>query len=85
MAGASATVEITLDGRSFARWADVDPAYQALVARQTRDAAWMPMPARVGEAGWVVDPGTYDVVVARSAVDLLHTVPLDVAGGVLPR
>jgi beta-glucosidase len=83
--GASTTVEVTLDGRSFARWVDVDPAYQALVSRQTRDAAWMPMPADAGEAGWVVDSGTYDILVGRSSAEISHTVAVELAGGPLPR
>jgi beta-glucosidase len=82
--GATATVEITLDGRSFARWADVDPAYKALVSRQTRDAAWMPMPSGVGDAGWTIDGGVYDILVGRSSTDIVHVVQLDVAGGPLP-
>ena len=83
--GASTTVEVTLDGRSFARSADVDPDYRALVSRQTRDAAWMPMPADAGEPGWVVDPGTYGILVARSSADIVHVVDVHVAGGALAR
>jgi beta-glucosidase len=81
--GASTTVELELDGRAFARWADVDPAYRALAERQGRDAAWMPMPADVGDEGWVVDDGTYGILVGRSSADVLHVVDIEVAGGAI--
>jgi beta-glucosidase len=78
--GRSATVELVLDGRSFARWADTDPAYLALLDRQAVQAPWLPPPGAVEPTGWVVDEGTYDLQVGRSSADIAHVVPIEVRG-----
>jgi beta-glucosidase len=79
--GGSAVVELELDDRSFARWADPDPALAELVARQTVQAAWIRPPADVGERGWVVDPGPHDLHIGRSSADIAHVVTVEVPVG----
>jgi beta-glucosidase len=82
--GESAVAELVLDARSFARWADTDPAYVELVTRQGVVAAWMPPPADVEPSGWVVDPGPYDLHLGRSSADIARVVTIEVSAGRLP-
>jgi hypothetical protein len=42
------------------------------------------MPADAGADGWVVDEGSYGILVGRSSAEILHVVDIDVAGGTLP-
>jgi beta-glucosidase len=72
--GETATARIELDTRSFAYYDPADPDYAAL-------ASAAPVPAKGGglhrsEPGWYVDPGTFTLVVARSATD--HVERIDV-------
>jgi len=64
--GQTATARIELSRRSFAYFDPGDADFDAL-------AALMPVPAESGErhveSGWYVDPGTYRLVLARSATD----------------
>lgn len=79
--GETAVAELALDARSFARWADTDPALPALAARQVTQVGWMPPPEDPGPSGWVVDPGAYELHVGRSSADIAHVTTVDVAGG----
>jgi len=83
--GESTVVEFLLDGRSFARWADLDPAYVALAERRSREAAFMQAPTDLDDSGWVVDEGTYEIGIGRSAADLLGSAAVHVAGGTIDR
>ncbi len=82
--GESTEVELELDDRSFARWADPDPALDQLAARLEAQVAWTRPPAGAGERGWVVDPGPYDLHVGRSSADIAHVVSVAVEPLVSP-
>lgn len=82
--GDKTTVRIELNERSFSYYDVADPDWPTLVARLggPDDAA-----RRAGhrtQAGWYVDPGTYEVQVGRSSHDIAHRLQIDVAGGAKP-
>jgi beta-glucosidase len=76
--GESATVEVELDARAFARWAPRDPAYVALAERQAVQAPFMSPPTDVDQHGWVVDPGAYGICIGRSSAEIVHVVDVEV-------
>ena len=76
--GETATVELTLDDRSFAYW---DPTMRDRDEVAAKAAA-VPMAGGRGrrrEPGWRVDPGTYALHVGTSAAAIAHVVPVEVA------
>ena len=79
--GASTVVELRLDGRSFARWADPDPGLAELVPRLRQQVAWTRAPEGAEERGWVVDPGRHELHVGRSSADIAHVVEVEVVRG----
>jgi beta-glucosidase len=79
--GQSTVVDLELDGRAFARWADPDPALGRLVPRLEAEVAWARPPASGDERGWVVDPGPHHLHVGRSSADIAHVVTIDVPTG----
>ena len=79
--GESTVVELELDDRSFARWADPDPDLPGLVERVTTQAAWMKPPEGAGARGWVIDPGAHDLLIGRSSADIAQVVTVDVPDG----
>jgi hypothetical protein len=84
--GQSTVVELALDDRSFARWADPDPAMAVLAQRMAAQAAWMRPPAGSDRRGWVVDAGAHDLLIGRSSTDIAQIVTVDVPeGGPLAR
>jgi beta-glucosidase len=79
--GASTTVELTLDDRSFAYWDPGQPDHDAVSAR-------VAMPVDLGRGGqerrvpgWQVDPGRYELLVGRSSRDLDRRVTVEVIDG----
>jgi beta-glucosidase len=76
--GATETVQLDLDDRSFAYWDAVDPVATELAGRlQT----WLTSsrPPTEGEAsGWRIDLGTYLVQVGRSSDDIAHVAEVQV-------
>ncbi|HEX4778526.1 MAG TPA: glycoside hydrolase family 3 C-terminal domain-containing protein, partial [Acidimicrobiia bacterium] len=75
--GASETVTLTLDERAFAYW---DPGRPDAELLRSRGSA-LPARGRDGPeaaAGWRVDPGVYDVRIARSSRDVVHTVEVEI-------
>jgi beta-glucosidase len=79
--GESSEVDLVLDDRSFARWADPDPVLGALATRLEVQVAWARPPAGVDEHGWVVDPGPYELHVGRSSANIDHVVTVEVGDG----
>ncbi len=76
-AGASATVTMRLDERSFAYW---DPAQPEWTKLRTRTAATLPQlqkQDRRTEPGWTVEPGRYDIVIANSATDIVAAATIE--------
>lgn len=75
--GETATARVALDARSFAYFDPGDADFDQL-------AAMMPVPAGAGdrrsEPGWYIEPGTYRVVLGRSAVDLVAGVDVQLDG-----
>lgn len=76
--GERTIVELHLDARSFARWADTDPAYAGLIERQGTDATWMPRPPAAEPSGWTIDPGVYELHLGRSSAQIEHRLAVDV-------
>jgi len=77
--GESGVVTLELDDRSFAYW---DPAQPEWPDVQAHTAATLPQLQGIDrrtEPGWTVESGTYELVIARSSVDPVHTVSIDVA------
>ncbi|MEL6980953.1 MAG: glycoside hydrolase family 3 C-terminal domain-containing protein [Actinomycetota bacterium] len=75
--GESTTVTLTLDERAFAYWDPGQPEWPEL-----RDSKRATLPQfrhqeRRTEAGWVIEPGAYEVVIANSVADPVVTVVLE--------
>ncbi len=75
--GETATVEITLDERSFAYWDPGLPERDELAVRATA----VPMAGARGEArppGWRVDPGRYELHLGTSSAAIAHVAAVEV-------
>ncbi len=84
--GESTTVEVRLDSRAFARWADPDPAFKTLAAQLARDVFWARRPGGIEEPGWTMDPGRYEIHIGRSSAEISHVIEVQVpVGGTLDR
>jgi beta-glucosidase len=88
--GASQTVVLELDDRSFAYWDDADPGFDRLREGGGGVPAVVPSGRGHGhrdEEGWYIDAGDYAIHVARSCVDVIETLPVEVVddAGPLPR
>jgi beta-glucosidase len=78
--GATETVELVLDDRSFAVW---DPGQPGRPDLEVRLAAGGGLPTATAErrtAGWYVDPGTYDVLIGLASDDLGARASVEIAG-----
>jgi beta-glucosidase len=80
--GESTFVDLELDVRSFARWAEPDDAFRSAIARQKTDAPFMPPIQNIDAPGWVVDSGSATLHIGRSVADISHVVTIDVVGSV---
>jgi beta-glucosidase len=84
-AGAHSTLRFTLDDRAFSYWHTGDD--HAIVDEPVNDLAALggTMAAGIGVAsgrprGWLMAPGEYDVVIARSCADPVHRVRVRAGG-----
>jgi beta-glucosidase len=77
--GESGVVTLELDDRSFAYWDPAQPEWPDVQAHTVATLPQLQGVARRTEPGWTIEAGTYDVVIARSSVDAVHTVSIDVA------
>jgi beta-glucosidase len=68
--GASTTVTLTLGERAFAYWDPGQPEWPQLQAHTAATLPQLQGEQRRTEAGWMVEPGRYDVVIANSAADV---------------
>lgn len=68
--GASTTVTLTLDERAFAYWDPGQPEWPQLQAHTAATLPHLQDHQRRTDAGWVVEPGYYDIVIANSATDI---------------
>ncbi len=77
--GESCTARLALDDRSFAYWQPADAAAAERAAGIARDVPFMPAPSPVATvAGWRVDPGRYEICIARSSRDIVHRCVVEV-------
>ncbi|HEX4015566.1 MAG TPA: glycoside hydrolase family 3 C-terminal domain-containing protein [Frankiaceae bacterium] len=84
-AGGQSTVQISLDERAFSYWHTGDG--HAIVGEPLNDLAALggTMAAGIGipsgrARGWLVAPGEYDIVLARSSADAIHRLRVRAAG-----
>ena len=85
--GQSATVSVELNERSFAYWDVADIEWPQLLARYDgRDMDRSAASLHRAQAGWYVEPGSYEILVARSSADIVAraTVVLQGSDGPLP-
>ncbi len=76
-AGASTTVTLTLDHRSFAYWDPAQPEWPELRARTATTLPQFQGQDRRTEPGWTIEAGRYDIAVGHSVADLAHIVDLE--------
>jgi hypothetical protein len=76
--GESATATITLGARAFARWHDPDPDWDRTVVAKRASLRMFEVPEIDPRSGWVVDAGSYQVVVATSSIDEVSRLTIDV-------
>jgi beta-glucosidase len=79
--GETAEVRVALDDRAFAYWDDASLEHEHLRDRLGEGSV---VPADQGpeprsEKGWYVDPGSYEVVVARSVTDVVQVLAVTVS------
>ena len=72
--GETATVTLTLDGRSFAYW-DPGSTYKG---RLSPNAVGVFGTTEDTEPGWRVDAGTYQLHLGRSSADIAHVLDVEV-------
>ena len=75
--GETTTVELELDARAFAYWDPAQPEWPHLLAAQARTLPQLQTQQRATEPGWVVEPGSYDVVIANSATDIAAAITIE--------
>jgi len=75
--GESTTVELSLDSRSFAYWDPGQPDWEQIQSRSFEMFGGASAQGR-RPAGWQVDPGRYDLMIARSAEDILKTCTVEI-------
>jgi beta-glucosidase len=72
-AGASTTVDLVLDDRSFAHWQPDPAAYAQIRRRQSATTGFSLGPTPDDPpGGWRVEPGSYRLHIGRSSVDIAH-------------
>jgi beta-glucosidase len=85
--GETTTVSLELNERSFAYYDIADADWPALGAR-IRSSVFhhgpVPPPLHRSQAGWYVDPGTYELLIGRSSADISHLVEVEVTGTTSP-
>ncbi len=76
--GETTTVMLHLDDRSFAYWDPAQPEWPDLRAATAATIPQLQGEERRTEPGWTVDAGTYDIVVANSAVDPVASATVEI-------
>ena len=77
-AGASTTVTLTLDERSFAYWDPAQPGWPALQQHLTVTIPQLQHEHRKTNPGWVVEAGVYGILIGNSSADIVHRVNVQV-------
>ena len=83
-AGEKTTVTIRLNERSFAYYDVADTAWPSIVERLRSRAPDSSYGLHRSEAGWYIDPGTYEVQVGRSCADICERLEIEVRGSTRP-
>ena len=76
--GQSARVTLTLTERAFAYWDPGQPEWPTVQARAATTLPQLQGEQRRTTAGWVVEPGEYELVLARSATDPLGSTTMTI-------
>jgi beta-glucosidase len=79
--GESQTVLFELGERSFAYWDPADEDWAEMRTRQAHRDDEPPPSAHRRRPGWYVWPGQYELLIARSAADVVHRLAIAVEGG----
>jgi beta-glucosidase len=83
--GETTSVHFSLGERSFAYYDAEDTEWAEMLTRRPNTVSHgREKVSHKEEAGWYVEPGSYGILIGRSAAELLHRVELDVAGGDKP-
>ncbi len=69
-AGETTTVDLVLDGRSFAYWDPGQHDWDAVQALLPEMFNLLSPPTERRERGWHVDAGRYDILIGRSSHDI---------------
>jgi len=67
--GQTTTVSLTLDERAFAYWDPGQPDWPELQAKTAAALPQLQSQERRTDAGWVVEPGFYDIMIGNSSRD----------------
>jgi beta-glucosidase len=70
--GETAAVELVLDDRAFAYWDPGQDDWDDVQAFVPEMFSFLSLPVLRRERGWQVDPGSYDILIGRSSVDIAH-------------
>lgn len=78
--GGTTDALLRLDRRAFARWDPALPGHDELHERLRSNVPAHAVPSGPAAGRWVVDAGTYQLNIGRSAADIVHRVAVVVAG-----
>ena len=70
--GETTAVELLLDDRAFAYWDPGQDDWDDVQAFVPEMFSFLSPPVPRRERGWQVDPGSYDILIGRSSVDIAH-------------
>ena len=76
--GETGVVTLQLDDRSFAYWDPAQPEWPDVQAHTVAALPQLQGIERRTEPGWTIESGPYELVIARSSVDPVHTLSIDV-------
>jgi beta-glucosidase len=75
--GESTSVTLALDERAFAYWDPAQPEWPQVRGRQADTLPQLQAQERRTDPGWTIEPGTYDVIVANSALEIVTATPIE--------
>ena len=76
--GETAVVELVLDDRAFAYWDPGQDDWNDVQAFVPEMFNFLSPPAPRRERGWQVDAGSYEILIGRSSVDIVHSCTVQV-------
>lgn len=72
-------VTLEFDDRSFAYWDPAQPEWPEVQAHTAATLPQLQADVRRTEPGWTIESGAYELVIARSSVDPVHTLTIEVS------